>query len=460
MKKRKNQPETDEVQEPKYVYSLDIGTTKIVMTSGYLCSDGKVEVCGYGQAPSTGVQYGMVINLQDTIDGIQIAKKQLEEATGQQVDEVFVGIAGRHIKSVTCSHSVTRINGRQQIIKKEEVSKWTSDMEQYEINSGSVIAVIPQNYCIDGTDTTRADGMVGQNIVATYQLITGDDFEIRKIVKSVTDSNLRMQKLMLEPLASSVACLSEEEKHNGVAMIDIGGGTTDLIIYKKGVPVYLRVIPIGGQVVTKDIQALGMTYEEAEQIKIEYGSCVPEKADKNHFITVRNSVYFARNVKINERDLALVINARVKRDILEPVKLEIEKSGFMNDIICVVITGGGARLNDIKSLSEFVLEKRVRIGIPGFGFTQTLEPALRDPIYSTALGLLSSACRYHGKPYEGNPVKDDNRWEEVVSTSDEESNDVDDDGSPGLIPSIMSGIDRLVKKMMKSLSDGSNEGVD
>ena len=211
MKKRTPQPEPEEVNVPKMIVGLDIGTTKIVMVMGYLCDDGRVEVCGYGKAPSTGVQFGLVLNLQDTIDGITAAKRLVEEATGQPVNDVFVGIAGRHIKSVTCNHSVTRINGHDNIIRKEEIDRMNSEMENYVVNSGKVIAVIPQNFKIDDSETLRPVGRVGQNITATYQLITGDDFEIRKIVKSVQDSGLSMSKLLLEPLASSICFLTEEE---------------------------------------------------------------------------------------------------------------------------------------------------------------------------------------------------------------------------------------------------------
>ena len=449
MKKRKTQSEPEEMNGPKMVVGLDIGTTKIVMAMGYLCDDGKVEVCGFGKAPSTGVQFGLVLNLQDTIDGITAAKQQAEDATGHPIDDVFVGIAGRHIKSVSCNHSVTRINGHDNIIRKEEIDKMNSEMENYVVNSGKVIAVIPQNFKIDDTETLRPVGMVGQNITATYQLITGDDFEIKKIVKSVQDSGLTMSKLLLEPLASSISCLTEEEKKNGVALIDIGGGTTDLIIYRSGVPVYIRVIPVGGQVITKDIQALGMTYEEAEQIKVEHGSCVPDNADRNHFITLKNSVYFGQNVKINERDLAQAINARVKRDILEPVKAEIERSGYQNDIMRVVITGGGARLKDIKSLAEFVFQRVTRIGIPGIGFTQTLEPALKDPIYSTALGLLAYGCRSVAQPYTtiAEPQKEDAVPEES-----------DKDEKPGFFERVTDGLNKIAITMWGSLTDNSEDG--
>ena len=458
MKKKKPQSEPEEVNVPKMIVGLDIGTTKIVMVMGYLCDDGRVEVCGYGKAASTGVQYGLIVNVQDTIDSIIDCKHQVEEFTGQPVNEVFVGIAGRHIKSVTCNHSVTRINGHDNIIRKEEIDKMNSDMEHYVVNSGKVIAVIPQNFKIDDTETLRPVGMMGQNITATYQLITGDDFEIKKIVKSVYESRLTTSKLLLEPLASSISCLTEEEMKNGVALIDIGGGTTDLIIYRSGVPVYIRVIPVGGHVITKDIQALGMTYEEAEQIKVEHGSCVPDNADRNHFITLKNSVYFGQNVKINERDLAQAINARVKRDILEPVKAEIERSGYQNDIMRVVITGGGAKLKDIKSLAEFVFQRVTRIGIPGIGFTQTLEPVLKDPIYSTALGLLAYGCKKDGKPYTPRTV---DTKQEVNDVEDEIVNNDENSGRGSWITGLGKGLDKFARTIMGSLTDNNDEdGVD
>ena len=453
MKKRKLELEPEEQKGPQMVVGLDIGTTKIVMVMGYLCDDAKVEVCGYGKAPSTGVEYGLVLNVQDTIDGIMSAKTQVEAATNHPVKSAYVGIAGRHIKSISCNHSITRINGRDVIIRKEEIDQMNADMERFEVSFGKVIAVIPQNFKIDGVDTLRPVGRVGQNITATYQLITGDAFEIRKIIMCVQESGLQMDKLLLEPLASSISCLTEEEKKNGVALIDIGGGTTDLIIYRSGVPVHIRVIPIGGQVITKDIQALGMTYEEAEQIKIDHGSCVPENADKDHFITLKNSIYYGQNVKINERDLAKVINPRVVRDILEPVKAEIEKSGYKDDIMRVVITGGGSRLKDIKSLAEFVFQRKVRIGIPGVGFTQTLESTLKDPTYSTALGLLAHGCKCMAQPYTAIDTKT-NEPENI-----DEIPEGDDTTRKGfrLLSAITSGFDKILDSLTET---GGSEGVD
>ena len=455
MKKKKIQPEQEEVRDPKTIVGLDIGTTKIVVTIGYLCDDGKVELCGYGKAPSTGVQYGLVLNLQDTIDGITAAKTQAEEQTGLPVNDVYVGIAGRHIKSISCTHTITRPNGHDVIIREDEIAKMTADMENYVVNNGKVIAVIPQSYLVDGTDTLRPVGMVGQNITATYQLIIGDDLEIKKIIKSVKDAGLNMSRLLLEPLASSISCLTEEEKREGVALIDIGGGTTDLIIYRAGVPVYIRVIPVGGQVITKDIQSLGMTYEEAENIKIQHGSCTPEDADVNHFINLNNSAYFGQNVKINARDLALVINARVKRDILEVVKAEIEKSGYLNNLMRVVITGGGARLTGIKSLAEFIFQKRVRIGIPGMGFTTTLDATLKDPIYSTSLGLLAYGCKKEGKPYSPRTY---NTQQDVCDDDDDTGNDEEPGGRGGWIWGIGKGLDKFARTIMGSLTDNSSEG--
>lgn len=456
MRKKNPLTEPEEVKTPKMIVGLDIGTTKIVMVMGYLCDDGKVEVCGYGKAPSTGVQYGLVVNVQDTIDGILCTKQQVEEYTGLPVNEVFVGIAGRHIKSVTCNHAVTRINGHDNIIRKEEIERMNSEMEHYVVNSGKVIAVIPQNFKIDDVETLRPVGMVGQNMIATYQLVTGDDFEIRKIAKCVHDSDLTTSKLLLEPLASSIACLTEEEKKNGVALIDIGGGTTDLIIYRSGIPVYIRVIPVGGHVITKDIQAMGMTYEEAEQIKVEHGSCVPDNADRNHFITLKNSVYFGQNVKINERDLAQAINARVKRDILEPVRAEIERSGYQNDIMRVVITGGGARLKDIKSLSEFVFQRVTRIGIPGIGFTQTLDSKLKDPIYATALGLLAYGCKAVSQPYSTATATTATTAPTPAPKKKQE--EPEDGESKGFIDRVTDGLNKIATTMWSSLTDNSDEG--
>lgn len=384
--------QSQEDNTPNLVVGLDIGTTKIMMVMGFLREDGKIEVCGYGTAPSIGVEYGLVFNVQETIDSINTAKDRLLTATGVPFSNVYVGVAGRHIKSVACTNSLTRLNGLNVTVKRDEIDKMTAEMEQMSMPASDIISVIPQYYEVDGKQTTRPVGTLCQRVVGHYQLITGDSFEVSKIILSVDGSNLTTTKPILEPIASAIVCLNEEEKRDGVALIDIGGGTTDLVIFEQGVPVFIKVIPVGGQVVTNDIKSLGITYEQAENLKVRYGSCTPENTKQDNYITIPDSSGYGNSMKISEKSLAQVINARVAEDILKPVKRAIDASGYADKIHHVVLTGGGSMLNGMQSLTEFIIQRRTRLGNPVNGVSPTMDSALKNPICSTALGLLRYGC--------------------------------------------------------------------
>ena len=384
-----------EENSPNLVVGLDIGTTKIMMVMGFLREDGKIEVCGYGSAPSTGVEYGLVFNVQETIDNINVAKNMLLNVTGVPFSDVYVGIAGRHIKSVSCTNSITRLNGLNNTVKCEEIDRMTNEMEQMSMPAADVISVIPQYYEVDGKCTNRPVGTLCQRVVGHYQLITGDSFEVSKIIKSVDGAKLTTSnsaKPILEPIASAIVCLTEEEKKEGVALVDIGGGTTDLVIFSDGVPVYIKVIPVGGQVVTKDIMSLNLPYETAENLKVRYGTCIVEKAKQDNYITISDRSGYDNSRKISEKSLAMVINARVAEDILKPIKSHIEASGYADKVHHVVLTGGGSMLRDIQSLSEFVIQRHTRLGNPTNGISPTMDSALKTPICATALGLLRYGC--------------------------------------------------------------------
>lgn len=397
---------------PKMVVGLDIGTTKIVMVAGYLRKDGTIEICGCGKTPSTGVEFGSVFNVQETINDILTAKKQLEEYLNESIASVYVGIAGRHIKSRSYTNSILRKNGHDTMVSQEEIDNMIAQMRSLSIDSGEIIEVIPQNYQVDGQETMRPVGTLAQRVNGFYQLIIGNSFEVKKIMKSIQESNLLCNQMILEPMVSALVCLTEEEKKQGVALIDIGGGTTDLVIYVENMPVFIKVIPVGGCVITKDIESLGITFEQAEKLKIEYGTCLVKNANKDHYITISDSTNSVEPMRINEASLAQVINARVQQDILTPVKREIENSGYASKVRNIVITGGGALLRDIRPLSDFVIQKRTRLGDPNVGISGSMDDHFRDPIFSTALGLLRYGCLRENSPIVEEESQDPNRRNE------------------------------------------------
>ncbi len=377
---------------PNIVVGLDIGTTKIATIIGYQ-GDDKIDIIGHGKGDSTGVQHGLIYNINKTVDGINVSKEQAEKRTDcYKVNKVFVGVAGRHIKSIEYKHVLTRINGKNFVIKQEEIDRMLKDLYNISVPSGErIITVIPQHYVVDKEiDTTEPVGMLGELIEGYFQLITGNESEIKKILLCVESAGLKAEDIILEPIASGLSCLSEEEKNQGVALVDIGGGTTDLAIYYEGSPVFTKVIPIGGTIITRDIATVcKITEELAEKLKITCGTCIVEKSNSNHYITLPQFHAAQPPQQINETYLAKIINMRVQNDILDQVKREIENSGYADKLRAgVVLTGGGATLRHIKELCQYTLQKPVRIGIPEYGFMRNIPNDLKHPMYATALGLL------------------------------------------------------------------------
>lgn len=388
-------------QTPDLVVGLDIGTTKIATIIGYKTTDGKIDIIGHGKAESTGVQHGLVYNINKTVDGINISKQNAENrADGFQVRNVYVGVAGRHIKSIEYKHVITRLNGKNFVINQNEIDQMLADLNNISVPAGEqIITVIPQRFVIDhNRETTEPVGELGELIEGYYQLITGNAAEINKILMCIRNAELKAEKVILEPVASGLSCLSQEEKEQGVALVDIGGGTTDLAIFYGGSPVFTKVIPIGGSIITKDIaNVCKITEELAEKLKVNFGTCIVEKSNANHYMALPQ-FHAVPPRQINETFLAKIINMRVQNDILDQVKKEIEDSGYAEKLNAgVVLTGGGATLKHIKELCQYTLQKPVRIGVPEFGFVHNISSELKHPMYATALGLLKYGIEDKGR---------------------------------------------------------------
>lgn len=377
--------------EPQVIVGLDIGTTKIATIIGIKNPDGKIEILGHGKGESSGVQHGLIYNLPRTVDGINVSKEKALNHFDHEVDEVFVGIAGRHIKSMEYKHNITRRNGKDEIIRQDEIDNMVEDLENISVNPGEqIISVIPQRFVIDKhRKTSDPVGELGEVLEGFFQIITGNEAEIKKIVRCVNMANIDVKEIILEPIASGLSCLTHEEKRRGVVLIDIGGGTTDMAIFYDGKPVYTRVIPIGGNVITKDISKMCNIPEEmAEKLKKTHGKCVVEKSNSNNFITIPQ-LHGMPNAQISETTLAQIIHARVQEDILNEVKRAIKESGYAAHINNgVVLTGGGALLQHLKELSHYTLQMPVRLGIPEVGFVSNIPVELKNPMFATSLGLL------------------------------------------------------------------------
>ena len=381
-----------EIQEqPQIVVGLDIGTTKIAIIIGFQNNEGKIDVLGYGKGDSTGVQHGLIFNINKTVDGINVAKNTATSRSNQEFDSVYAGVAGRHINSMEFKHAITRRNGKEEVIRQEEIDKIIEDLENISVSPGEkIITVIPQRFVIDSKrETNDPVGELGEVLIGYFQIITGNDFEIRKIIRCINDCDIKVNDIILEPIASSLVCLTQEEKQQGVVLVDIGGGTTDIVIYVNGNPVFTKVIPIGGAIITKDIANVCQIPEDlAEKLKVSYGTCVIEKSNKNNFITIPQ-FHESAPKQISEPFLAEIIYSRVQMDILNQIQKAIAESGYEKRILAgVVLTGGGSLLRHLKELCQYTLQRNTRIGIPDIGFVHSIPSELKNPMFSTSLGLL------------------------------------------------------------------------
>lgn len=372
------------------IVGLDIGTTKIATVVGYRNENGQIEVIGHGLSESTGVEFGEIRNINRTVDGIIKSKDIAEQRANCEIKNVYVGIAGHHIKTSKYNHHLYRYNNKTPI-SQEEIDNLKEEIFQVVVPPGEkIIDVIPQRYFIDNTrETFEPVGELGNEIIGTYQLITGKESEIERILLCGDNAALTLNEIILEPIASGLACLSEEDKQRGVVLVDIGGGTSDMIIFIDGSPVFTKVIPIGGNIITKDIaQVCKISMDVAEQLKIKHGTCVVDKSNANNFITIPKG-HGLEPIQINENYLAQIINCRVQGEILNTIKQEIDNSGYKDKLFAgLVLTGGGSKLRHIKELSEYTLQMDTRIGIPDYGFSRNLSTDLKQPTFSTVLGLL------------------------------------------------------------------------
>jgi len=383
-------------EQPQIIVGLDIGTTKIAIIIGFQNNEGKIDVLGYGKGDSTGVQHGLIYNINRTVDGINIAKNTAISRSGLEFDSVYAGVAGRHINSMEFKHAITRRNGNEDVIRQEEIDKMVEDLENISVRPGEkIITVIPQRFVIDNKrETTDPVGELGELVVGYFQIITGNDFEIKKIIRCINDCDLEVNNIILEPIASAMVCLTQEEKQQGVVLVDIGGGTTDVVIYAEGNPVFTKVIPIGGSIITKDIANVCQIPEDlAEKLKVSYGTCVIERSNKNNFITIPQ-FHESAPKQISEPFLAEIIYSRVQMDILTQIQKVITESGYEKKIRAgVVLTGGGSSLRHLKELCHYTLQRNTRIGIPDIGFVNSIPAELKHPMFATSLGLLKNGIQ-------------------------------------------------------------------
>ncbi len=387
------------------VVALDIGTTKVCAIAGRKNEHGKLEILGVGKVASTGVLRGVVSNIEKTVKAISEAVAAAERNSGYPVKRVHVGIAGQHIRSLQHRGILVRENEQSEIDHKD-IEKLISDMHKLVLPPGDkIIHVIPQEYIVDNEQGILDPvGMSGIRLEANFHIITGQIAASKNINRCIEKSNLEVVDVTLEPIASALAVLSEEEKEAGVALVDIGGGTTDVAIFHEGIIRHTAVIPFGGNIITKDIkEGCTVMQDQAEKLKVKFGAVQADEIVNNRIIAIPGLK--GRDPKeISERNLALIIQARVE-EILDYVVWEIRRSGFERKLIGgVVITGGGSLLAGIDKLTEFHTGMNTRMGTPIERLAHGYEERVTSPVFSTAIGLLLKGLDTLEKERLLNPV--------------------------------------------------------
>ena len=377
--------------EAPIIVGLDIGTTKIVAIAARKNQNGKLEIVGFGKSASVGVQHGLVQNIVQTTQSISNAIINcLNSNQDLDIEEVYVGIAGKHIRSFQTPGELLRQDAEIEITK-EEVDLLINNQKKTCIPAGDqIIDVIPQEFYIDKNQNIKEPiGCNGSKLGAKFHIITGDRNAIRNINRSVEKSDLKIKDLVLQPLASAAAVMCEADLEAGVAILDIGGGTSDLAVYCEGILKHTEVIPFGGENITEDIQkGLGILKSQAEYLKIKCGSALADEKQINSIVTIPG-IREMNHKEISVYNLARIIQARMQ-EILEHVAYILEQRGFNKNILNygIILTGGGSQLNHIIQLTEYITSLNARIGYPNEYLAPDHIEELKKPMYATCIGLI------------------------------------------------------------------------
>ena len=399
---------------------LDIGTTKIVAMIGHVNDYGKLKIIGLGRSESLGVHRGVVNNITQTIQSIQSAVNEAEKTSGYKIDKVVVGIAGQHIRSLQHSDYITRQNPDQVIEDKDIIDVINQVYKLVMLPGEEIIHVLPQEYKVDGQGEIKEPiGMFGGRLEANFHVVVGQVSSIKNIARCVKSSGIDFHGITLEPLASADAVLSIEEKEAGVALIDIGGGTTDLAIFKDGIIRHTSVIPFGGNIITEDIKdGCSIIEKQAELLKVKFGSAWPGENKENEIVSIPG-LRGREPREISLKNLSKIIHARVV-EIIELVYLDIKNYGHEEQkkklIAGIVLTGGGSQLKHLKQLVEYTTGMDTRLGSPNEHLAGNNIIEISNPTYATAVGLVMNA--------RDNYVFDDQNKEQVEGENKTEETDI------------------------------------
>lgn len=424
-----------ELQTGAFMIGLDIGTTKISVMIGRKNQYGKLEILGTGRAVSNGVARGIVSNIDKTVESIREAVEEAKQKSGLEINDVFVGIAGQHIKSLQHRGEIVRDNIDIEI-DKADIDKLKSNMfKLITIPGEEVIHVIPQEYTVDGEDGIQdPKGMAGVKLEANFHVITAQVGAVRNIMRCVEKAGLIPRELILEPFASAVATLDEDELREGVALVDIGGGTTDVAIFLDNIIRHTAVIPFGGNIITKDIKGgLEILEKQAELLKVKFGSAMYTEDQENVMVSIPG-LRGRPPKEIAVKTLSEIIGARYK-EIIDLVYHQIKISGYEHKLMTgIVLTGGGSQIRNLKQLVAFVTGKETRIGLPNEHLGAESVDKVVSPMYSTGVGLVLKGFEYAEQhPEKISMPKPKKEKDTVVEQESEE------------IPSELSIVDRITQ---------------
>ena len=364
---------------------LDIGTSNVITLVAELRPDGEFDVIGVGQTPSKGLKKGVVVNIEDTVQSIQKSLEEAEVMSECRVENVFAGIAGNHIHSFNTNGMVAI---RDKEVSAQDVDRVIENAKPLNIQTDQqILHMLIQEYLIDNQEDVRDPiGMSGQKLEVRAHIVTGAVSAAQNIIKCIRRCGLEVNDLVLQPLASSLAVLTEDEKELGVVLIDIGGGTTDIAIFSQGAIRHTEVIPFAGDQITNDIaMALRTPSVDAEDLKIQYGIAKQSLADPQAMIDVPG-IGERETRPMSKQSLAAVIEPRVE-ELFTFVFDAVKRSGYEHLVSSgVVLTGGTALMPGVVELAEEVFLKPARIGVPDY--EGHLREVLRNPKFSTSIGLL------------------------------------------------------------------------
>jgi cell division protein FtsA len=414
------------MNENKISVGLDIGTTKIVAMSGVKNEYDKTQILGQGKSVSLGVHRGVVNNITQTIQSIQQAIQEAEQSSGEKISSVTVGIAGQHIRSLQHSDYITRANS-ELVIDQGDIERLINQVHKLVMLPGEeIIHVLPQEFKVDGqAEIKEPIGMYGGRLEANFHVVVGQVSSIRNIGRCIKSAGLDLEGITLEPLASANAVLSSEEKEAGVALIDIGGGTTDLAIFRDGIIRHTAVVPFGGNVITEDIkEGCSIIEKQAELLKIKFGSAWPGENKDNEIVSIPG--LRGRDPKeITLKNLSKIIHARVV-EIIEQVYVEIKNYGHEEQkkklIAGIVLTGGGSQLKHLKQLVEYITGMDTRVGYPNEHLAGDSDKEITSPLFATSVGLVMDGLQRIDKQ-----LLEDNLDETSINDDSVELNETGDE---------------------------------